>query len=1150
MFADVDAGDTLIYTSDATDWLSFDPATRTFSGTPLNTHVGTTSVTVTATDSSGEFITDSFDIVVANSNDAPTVANAMADQSANEDSPFSFQFANNVFADVDASDTLTYTSDATDWLSFDPATRTFTGTPLNNHVGTTSVTVTATDSSGAFITDSFDIVVANSNDTPTVANAMADQSASEDSPFSFQFADNVFADVDAGDTLIYTSDATDWLSFDPATRTFSGTPLNTHVGTTSVTVTATDSSGEFITDSFDIVVANSNDAPTVANAMADQSANEDSPFSFQFANNVFADVDASDTLTYTSDATDWLSFDPATRTFTGTPLNNHVGTTSVTVTATDSSGAFITDSFDIVVANSNDTPTVANAMADQSASEDSPFSFQFADNVFADVDAGDTLIYTSDATDWLSFDPATRTFSGTPLNTHVGTTSVTVTATDSSGEFITDSFDIVVANSNDAPTVANAMTDQSANEDSPFSFQFANNVFADVDAGDTLTYTSDATDWLSFDPVTRTFSGTPLNTHVGTTSVTVTATDSSGELITDSFDIVIANSNDAPTVANAMADQSASEDSPFSFQFANNVFADVDAGDTLIYTSDATDWLSFDPATRTFSGTPLNTHVGTTSVTVTATDSSGELITDSFDIVIANSNDAPTLANAMADQSASEDSPFSFQFANNVFADVDAGDTLTYTSDATDWLSFDPVTRTFSGTPLNTHVGTTSVTVTATDGNGSNISNSFNIIISSSSNNNDDDNNQSPILVHEIKDLNTTAESFFSFAFPSNTFVDPNTSTNDHLTYTATLSDGLVLPNWLKFDAANRTFSGAPNNSDVGSISINLSANNGSGSSSTDFILTVINAPATITITGVDTGVVTTNTPLTTGELIISDHSNFIAETIYGTYGKFTIEESGIWSYSLYSTQDELQQLAQGENLNAIFQVVTTNGFTHDIVISINETSDSAPYFYTNITMTTQTENIATISTFTAAEKPNATANKFVSNLNDEISQMLEELNSVSLDSTDNSSLFDSPEYELDSYSTDYDEDKSESEKSSQKQNQNQGLNNKLSSQRENLTIGKANIDENEDQALWNRIDNIRDQIDDDATSDNEKLDVKIVLGTSIGLTAGVVSWFLRGGALLASLMSSIPFLNRFDPVPILKSKEKKPVEKASRKVR
>jgi hypothetical protein len=242
--------------------------------------------------------------------------------------------------------------------------------------------------------------------------------------------------------------------------------------------------------------------------------------------------------------------------------------------------------------------------------------------------------------------------------------------------------------------------------------------------------------------------------------------------------------------------------------------------------------------------------------------------------------------------------------------------------------------------------------------------------------------------------------------------------------------------------------------------------------------------------------------------------------------------------------------------------VSTTDGFTHDIVISINgitETDDinnssdetfydSGPYFYTNMTMTTQTENIASVSTSTAAEQPNATANKFVSNLNDEISQMLEELNSVSLDSTDNSSWFDRPEYELNSYSTDYDEDESESVKSSQKQSQ--GLKNNLSSNRKSLTIGESNnFDEDEDQALWSRIDNIRDQMDDAADSDNENLDVKVVLGSSIGLTAGVVSWFLRGGALLASFMSSIPFLNRFDPVPILKTKEKKSVTKATKKV-
>ncbi len=65
--------------------------------------------------------------------------------------------------------------------------------------------------------------------------------------------------------------------------------------------------------------------------------------------------------------------------------------------------------------------------------------------------------------------------------------------------------------------------------------------------------------------------------------------------------ITFINQNDAPTVANPISDQVASEDAAFSFIFAANTFADIDVGDTLTYTSDASGWLSFNAATRTFS---------------------------------------------------------------------------------------------------------------------------------------------------------------------------------------------------------------------------------------------------------------------------------------------------------------------------------------------------------------------------------------------------------------------------------------------------------------------------------------------------------------------------------------------------------------------
>src|SRR5690606_26844646 len=41
----------------------------------------------------------------------------------------------------------------------------------------------------------------------------------------------------------------------------------------------------------------------------------------------------------------------------------------------------------------NDVPTVANPIPDQNAAQDLAFSFQFAANTFADVDAGDVLTY-------------------------------------------------------------------------------------------------------------------------------------------------------------------------------------------------------------------------------------------------------------------------------------------------------------------------------------------------------------------------------------------------------------------------------------------------------------------------------------------------------------------------------------------------------------------------------------------------------------------------------------------------------------------------------------------------------------------------------------------------------------------------------------
>ncbi|MFM2404785.1 MAG: hypothetical protein RL223_2665, partial [Pseudomonadota bacterium] len=113
---------------------------------------------------------------------------------------------------------------------------------------------------------------------------------------------------------------------------------------------------------------------------------------------------------------------------------------------------------------------------------------------------------------------------------------------------------------------------------------------------------------------------------------------------TASMTLAVTGVNDAPTLASAISDPTATQDQPFSFQLPAGTFADADAGDALTCsTSPLPAWLSFDAATRTFSGTPAHGDVGSVTITVTATDGSGAQVSDTFVLTVANVNDAPTL---------------------------------------------------------------------------------------------------------------------------------------------------------------------------------------------------------------------------------------------------------------------------------------------------------------------------------------------------------------------------------------------------------------------------------------------------------------------------------------------------------------------------
>ena len=283
---------------------------------------------------------------------------------------------------------------------------------------------------------------------------------------------------------------------------------------------------------------------------------------------------------------------------------------------------------------------------------------------------------------------------------------------------------------------------------------------------DGLTSVSYTYQWIRVDGGTETnISGATASTYTlvaadqgKTIKVRVSFTDdaSNAETLTSTATAVVsAAPNTLPSASDGTV--TTNEDTARTFAAADFNFLDTDPGDTLsnvrIVTLPASG-----KGTLALSGTPVTanqvvaaTNIGTltytppanangtgyASFTFKVSDGTAESAADyTMTITVTAVNDAPTVATAIPDQPATAGTAFSYAFPANTFSDADIGDTLTYAATKADgatlpaWLSFAAGTRTFSGTPQAADIGTVAVKVTASDGNGGSVSDTFDITVS------------------------------------------------------------------------------------------------------------------------------------------------------------------------------------------------------------------------------------------------------------------------------------------------------------------------------------------------------------------------------------------------------------------------------------
>ncbi|ELB2130684.1 tandem-95 repeat protein [Vibrio parahaemolyticus] len=568
-------------------------------------------------------------------------------------------------------------------------------TPTENFNGDAEITYTVTD--GALTDQATVKVTVNAvNDTPVVESNIADQALAEDfTPYTIDL-NTAFSDVDNVDgelTFSVSGNSNIQVAIVNGIATF--TPTADWNGSKALTFTATDPSGESVSQTVNFTVA------PVADIVADKATVvEDTPTIIKvLGNDTFEGDDQVVSLdTNNGPANGTVSVNPD-GSVTYTPNDNYHGTDSFTYIVT-SGGVSESTTVSVDVTPVNDAPVAKDDIA--TTQEDTAVTIDVLPND-SDVD-GDKLSIESASVpkEQGTVEVVNGKLVFTPAENFNGDAEITYTVTD--GQLTDEAKVTVTVNPvNDAPTIkvdaVESITENAVSTDTVV----ATLTVRDTDTPEdrltvSLENNSNGYFVLVGDEVKLTQAGVDAvnNDELNLKDLTISASVSDGVNPTanDSDSLVVNRVNDAPTVENAIADQVLSEDFDAYTIDLNEVFKDSDS--SLEFSVSGNNSIQISIVNGVATITPTADWNGKETITFTAKDPSGESVNQTVDFTVAPVvdieadsadvvEDTPTIINVLGnDTFESTDKVVSLDADNgpkNGTVIVNNDGTVTYTPD-------------------------------------------------------------------------------------------------------------------------------------------------------------------------------------------------------------------------------------------------------------------------------------------------------------------------------------------------------------------------------------------------------------------------------------------------------------------------------------